>query len=389
MNVPKLSFPRRFKSRYGMKSWPKASCAALLKVSDCTEILLYLKRCAGLPETAVVWEKVKVSALVKSTINRKIWFHATTLALLFLVGFAVLISLARIISDISIRLELKINEAAFNLLFAALLSAIVLLFWKRRSVGRDRSVLFRDYFSDGLTDDQKSRLEQAIVLLKENSVQLFEVGNYEKLYPIGSIGWTADNWFLLLTGNEKDRLGIWMDSQHPLGNILVRRDFNKYDSRHPQTLDHPNAQLNESSNSNPVSQNELFWERIKGPNSQYLFSCQIRLETFINRIDRFSLSHFNLAWLEAITTLQDNYSEYKEYLGGRLDLGQRKDFERIFTPIFTEISDRYKLALQTSAISNTEKLDTYGFGVDNTRKFLTGRNKNIDDWIGRNCPKSS
>jgi len=389
MSVPKLSISRRYRSRYGIKPWPTASYAEMLKVSDCTDILLYLKRSAGLSDDAVVWDRVKINALVKSTIKRKIWFHATTLALLLLTAGVLLISAARIFSEFSTVRELKITETEFNLLFAGFTSAIILFFWKRRSVGRDRNALFRDYFSEGLNASQKLKLEQVILRLKENSVQLFEIGNYEKLYPVGSIGWSADNWFLLLTGNEKDRLGIWMDSQYPLGSIVVTKDTSTEKTSLHKTSNESTEQLNDLSDSNDFCENELMRERVKGSNSRYIFSNKVRLETFINRIDKFALSHFYAAWLEAINVLLDNHEAYKEYLEGKLDLGQRKEFERLFTPIFAEISDKYKVAHQSATISEREKLDIYGFGVDNTRKFLTGRNKNIDDWIGRNTPKSS
>jgi len=394
MRTLRLSFKRRFRSRYGMKSWPTALPALSIKLSECTDVISYLKLCAGIPEDTVIWDRMKIDELIKSVKNRMVWFHLTTFGLLLLVAFVILLSAARIISENSASYHLKISETVVNLVLAGLMTGIALLFLKRRSVGRDRRGLnFIEYLSEALSIDQKSELAKAIMKLKEDEVQLLEVGNYEKLYEVALVGWTAENWFLLLTSAEKDRSAIWLDSQHPLGNLMVSKK-SVCENRIPLEEDLVKGSNDKEGRSPTLiaeneNESELFWERIRGLNSRYILSRKSRLKTFIDSIDKFKISHFHSAWLEAMIVLLANYDAYIEYIKGNLNLEERKRFERILTPIFAKISDNYKKAFETTPVLEREKIDTYGYGIDNTRKFLTGRNENIEDWIGKNTPNFS
>jgi len=392
MRTLRLSFKRRFRSRYGMKSWPTALPALSIKLSECTDVISYLKRCAGIPEDTVIWDRMKIDELIKSVKNRMVWFHLTTFGLLLLVAFVILLSAARIISENSASHHLKITETVVNLILGGLITGIALLFLKRRSVSRDRRELnFIQYLSEGLTIDQKSKLAKAIMKLKEDEVQLLEVGNYEKLYEVALVGWTAENWFLLLTNNEKDRSAIWMDSHPPLGDLMVSK---KSVCENTIPLEEELIKgSNDKKERSPIllAENgcDPFWERIRGLNSRYIFSKKSRLKTFIDSVDKFKISHFHSAWLEAMIILLANYDAYIEYIKGNLNFEERKRFERILTPIFAKISDNYKKDFATTPVSEREKIDTYGYGIDNTRKFLTGRNDNIEDWIGKNIPNFS
>jgi len=360
----KSEYLSRFKSKFGLRGWPSYDIAKQLKMHNCVEVLDYIKNLAGIPLEQAIWDVEKIRKLVRSTIKRKIFFSLTFAAMwlcLFLATCSLIFILSCILREEACNTQTLKNGRLW--LGAASLSAAG-LFLLTQNIGRDtRNESFIDYLSPNLTPQQKLNIIEVINELKKKELALYEASNYEVIRNIPAISWRAENWFLLLTENEKDRLAIWLDGQYPLGQLLIKK----------------------SSKRGKKSITGSVWDKIELPNMRLLFSSKERLNNYITSMQQGTLNKDQKNWYEGTQVLLENHTVYHKYLDGKLDSKNRDDFYSKFTPIFARQSKKYESQLKTLGL---KKMDLSTLGENGTSRFLHGKNENIERWVKNNLPKS-
>lgn len=214
----------KLRPRYALKNWPLYATEDRLLLSDCIEILPYLKTQAKIAKNLALWDDKKTKKLLRAIKKRKIW-HAFVFFPMIIAAFISVIIFLSALACIFSGNKCAANYGQYiNLSFgvAALITAALYLLAQSISRYND-DVIFSDYLSSDLSPKQRKNAIKGILEVKGEMVQLFEVANYETLRRIPKISWKAENWFLLPTENEADRRGIWLNGIYPKGKIYVQK----------------------------------------------------------------------------------------------------------------------------------------------------------------------
>lgn len=351
-----FSFPN-IKPRYGMRKWSQHQHAEPLALSDCIEIVEYLKLKANIPIQQDIWDLEKVAQLVAKTKWRKLGFfssHAVFIFLAPIMGVIFLLGLSCALSGEAC--TSKLSMLRFNSILLSGSFVAICVLWFKNAVSRDRqNTNFSEYFSPTLTREQREILRRSILELKNNNRTIFEFGNYEVFRKVSEISWTAENWFLLLTGNEHDRFAIWLDGAYPKGKLHLESNATSANTNDGET-----------------------WSKVKSPNTRYIVSDRKRLLWFIQTVENISLKENHAGWLAGLKLLYDHHDIYKRYLDKKLSSEERNEFLDTITPVFARISRNFKKEVAKSGI---DAVDLNAFGATGTMNFLHGRNENIENWI--------
>lgn len=389
----------KLRPKYGLKNWPRYGLEQELSLSDCIDIIPYLKVQTGVSESQNLWDDEKVNVLSKTTRNRKRWYGVATISLsvcALISAYVLLLALVCIFSGIECEASLG---RYINLAFALFTFITTSFYLWGQSISRDKhNVVFSDYLNSDLSSDQKQAVIQAILQIKRETAQLFEIANYESLRKIPKIFWKAENWFLLLTENEKDRRAIWLKGIYPKGKIYipesvaasrshlcmgVQKDIAPPVGFSEATKAFPDQAKNKVDDTPDfvlVALGEIGepWAKLKKPYSKYLYSEKARLKDFVERMKAVKKNKFQTAWHNAMMMLLDSYSDYPKYL---TDSHAGRKFEEKFIHVFALISDDYH---KTQNKGTTLTAKHYDLGIGGTRKFLLGNQENIENWIRQN-----
>lgn len=330
-----------------MKNWPNCIPAPEVELAVCIKVTNYLKKCAGIHDDQAIWNSIKIKELLKTTRNRKLVFFCLKGLIVFVVPLTIavyLIGLGCALSGEGCVSEFS-KARYFGILIAFNLLTIA-LFWAKREISRIKhETNFVDYLSPKLSARQKLLLASKIKGLKTKKSQFFTTDNYENLLNVPSMFLTAENWFLLLTENEKDRFGIWLDREYPKGKIFIEE---------PKT----------TSVHSP-------WDKLSDNNFRMIVSDEQRLRNFITVKKNEPLVRNQRQWILAFEILLDNHENYQLYLLNKLP--NRDEFFYLFTPIFAKISEHPSKSIPDAKINE--------IGAKGTEKFLKGRNINIEKWL--------
>ena len=336
----------------GMKNWSRADPTETFKLSDCFKLLVYLRQVADIAPDQEIWDRVKIDFLKTETRKRKIKFFigfALALFALLLTAIFYLIGLLCALSGNSCSSTIPNNY--YIVLIVSSLITMGLFFWKR-SVGRNHyNTDFQTYFHPNLTYEQKKALTDAIFSLKNNQISVYELDNYENPKKLSSIAWKAENWFLILTDQESDRSGIWLDGQIPLGDLYIVKQKRKLT---PKTPNSP-------------------WDKLQLPGFRFHVSDFDRLKTLIRKKKNIPLERNQPAWIEGLEKLASVYSDYVTYLKGEMTVSELREFEKLFSATFAVIAKD-----KTKRDSNA---DLHDIGHKGAKNFLRGRNTSLEEWI--------
>ena len=209
---------KELKSPYGMKTWSGYTDASPLLLSDCVDLIEHVKELANIPHGQNIWDLEKIAKLVSATRWRKFGYFAL-IPSIAIFGFlaATLFVLGLFCAWSGEICTSEMPMPRFYLFFIATSFATAGLLLAKNTISRDRretNIMY--YFSPILSMEQKRILVDTITTLRKNNRVLYAAGNYDVLQKIPIISWTAENWFLLLTQNEKDRFAIWLDGAYDL-----------------------------------------------------------------------------------------------------------------------------------------------------------------------------
>jgi len=371
----------KIRPKYSLKNWPVFIVENQIDFSNCVEVVSYLKDLVDIPEDQSLWNEEKNRTLIRSIKRRKSWYGC----LFFTMVFSSIVSF--IILALSVTCIYSTDECStslgrhLNLAFGtgAFISAGLCL-WSQKFSQDSREISFIDFLSPDLSEQQNKILVDAIKKMKRETVQLFEVVNYESLRQIPEISWKAENWFLLLTENEKDRYGIWLKGYYPKRKIFIEKPLSVNAT---ETLEAPEAPeaLDEDINviiSDALHQIIAPWDKLKKPYSRYLYSDEGRLKNFVEKMEDQKKTKFKTTWLAAMRILLERYRDYSKYL---VDTYVESDFEKHFVDVFAQISDDYR---KTQTDETKVKNNHYELGIAGTTKFLLGNHENIEKWIQKN-----
>lgn len=362
MNYSLSSVLQGMKSPYGMKNWGSYPIATDLDFSNCMDLVEHIKEQAGILPEQDIWNHEKTIKLVSSTKWRKFFYFAVWPAIIFFgIAAAIIMVLLLVCIWSGNSCASEPSTTLLTLAFMATSFATVGLLWIKTYLSRDRrQVEIMDYFASDLSVDQKRNIVDIIRKLKEQNHQLYVAGNYDVLRSLPSISWTAENWFLLFSENERHRFAIWLDGSYPVGRLLIR--VSKRGAKKTGTV----------------------WDKVKLPNTKLLFSQKDRIIQAVKNSGELKLNPHQIVWREGLVVLNKNYDEYLNYLEKTLDSAARKAFLSKFTPIFAVLSKNYKHQINTIG---KEKLDLHALGASGATKFLRGTNENIDRWIDTIMPR--
>jgi|GEM_PF-7127244 len=248
-----------------IRSWGDPVPAEKVKFENCKEVLQYLKGQSNISRQKTIWNREKINELNKSVKWRKIryglyHFLATILFVSSLLIFVILLS--------------KGLTGAL-LIPASLLLAASCLALLRNKTGRDKgSTSFEDYLSDELSLKEKTKLANAINSLQLESDKFFWKGNYNKLFEIPVHALHAENWFLLLTGIEKDRKSVMLKDKVPTGEVLFLHSP-KIITRNTRSFDIQNQRMSTAAKTKSLY-NEIRKSTAKG--QKLRVGKQVRLE---------------------------------------------------------------------------------------------------------------
>ena len=345
-----------FNSGLRIENWSYSE-ADELRLTQCVGVVEHLKRRANIPLDQPIWDNAKVAKLVVGTKKRKaIYFLVFGLAgasglagCIFLVLTIACIFDGKQCSDVTEHL----NGICFSI---ALVIASGSLIWLRK-IGRNLPpVNFEDFLSEELSEEQKNILVREIRAIKNAEETLYELGSYEKFRKIDAICWRAQNWFLLLTENDKDRSGIWLDKRHPAGKLYMKIKRN-----------------NEQGQSMNV-----VWEKIYLENTRYIYSNLDRLNSFIEYQSKQALKPKPQVWLEGFKALSENRDDHINYLNRTITPNARVVFFDKLTRVLAKNSNRYKKEVASNGVEGVNYHDLGGSGAT---RLLHGQNENIEKWI--------
>ncbi|MGB0908006.1 MAG: hypothetical protein ACPGVT_10975 [Maricaulaceae bacterium] len=362
MRLSFLSFFRKLRSPYRMKTWGHYDPVSDVKLSGCIGVIEYLKDRANIPPEQVIWNQEKIKDLVTSIKRRKIgFFIVAPVAALLGVTAAILLILCLICAWAGDGCVSRPIMRHLSAAFIAVSFAAVWLLRVKTSLSRDRRLTqISDYLLPDLTVDQKRDFIDAAKALKVEHRQLYIAVNHDVLLSVPLLSWTAENWFLLLTDNERHRFGIWLDGSYPLGKLYVYNP--KRASRKTGTV----------------------WDKISLPHANFLFSDKDRLGKAIKAADILTLEPHQTVWREGLIALYENHEDYEKYLDKIMDSTDRERFFGKFTPIFAVLSKSYKR--ECDAVG-AENINVAVLGESGAKKFLRGRNDNIEKWIKTLMPR--
>ena len=353
---------QRIKSPYGMRNWAAFREVSDLNLKECMELIKYLKEQADIPLEQNIWDEEKVLALVALTKRRKLLYFVVWAAIILSGIIAVIVLMlgfACIYSGITCTSNPLMKRINISFLAASLVT--IGLLWIKTHLSRDRRQLqIMDYLASDLSTIQKRNLLNVFNELKEENRQLYIAGNYDVLRSVPRISWTAENWFLLFTENERHRFAIWLDGRYPVGRFFVRVT------------------------KRAVKKTGTVWDKVKLPNTKLLFSQKEQLMQAVKDSGELDLNPHQKVWREGLVILAKNYDEYLKYLEKTLDSAERKLFLSKFVPIFAVLSKNYKY--QLDAIGK-ENIDLDELGASGATKFLRGTNENIDKWLETIMPR--
>ena len=389
MHIKKLS---KLRPKYGLKSWPLYSVEQQLFLTDCVEITSNLKAKAGISNNQALWDDEKINKLLKTIRNKKAWYAVikslmVVSALMSAVIFLLALACIFLGNDCAVSYGGYINLAFGTAAFITAGSFLII-----QNISRDnRDVIFSDFLSSDLSLEQKKLVIKAILKIKREAAQLFEVANYESLRKIPKISWKAENWFLLLTENAVDRRAIWLKGVYPKGKIYVAKPIaisalqpclgvQKNITPSVESSKNPNNTVDDTPEFILVALDKLGdpWGELRKPYSKYLYSDKARLQAFVESMKPAKKSKFQTAWHNAMMMLLDSYDGYTKYLA---DSQTERGFEEKFVQIFALISDDYRKK-RTENIKLKDK--NYELGISGTQKFLQGKHDNIENWIREN-----
>ena len=339
----------KFQTKYGLKNWPNSKATTGISLYDCVGAIAHLRKQSNVPDGATLWDLEKVSKLVEGTKSRK---RRCALFNPFMWAFGV-ISVVIFLVLILYILTARLSLPSFLIwIFGCALVIFMSLFFSIQNLSRDmRDIKIADYFSSTLSNQQKEAFVKEIHKLKRNITPLFEITNYDRILEIPDISWKAENWFLLFTENEKDRVAIWLDGRYPRGELLIQKN----------------------ANSNRSLSREECWKKLQLENFQNLVSSYDLLEKFIGAMKGAPLKGNQLYWLQGLETILENYTEYQRYLLGTLSAERREQFFKKFTPIFAKASK--------SKLKHRSDVDVDNIGQEGAINFLRGRNTSLEKWI--------
>ena len=340
-----------------MKTWSGYTDASPLLLTDCIDLIEYLKEVANIPHGQNIWDLKKIAQLVSATRLRKFGYFAVIPSIAF-IGFiaATLFVLGLICAWSGETCTSEMPMPRFYVLLISASFATVGLLLAKNVISRDRrETNIMHYFSPILSMEQKRSLVDAITTLRNNNRELYAVGNYNVLRKIPIISWTAENWFLLLTQNEKNRFAIWLDGAYPKGRLYL-----------------------ESDRTNISTKGTGIWSKVKRRYIRHIVSDRNRLMKFIKSVENISLNEHQATWLTGLKILYDNHGIYVRYLSKNLGTKERNEFLDKLTPVFGKVSKNFKKEVSSVGIG---MIDLHSLGAEGTEKFLHGRNENIDNWI--------
>ena len=349
----KFQFPR---FKYGMQAW-SYKIAHDVSLSQTVEVVQYLKEKANIAPEQGLLSAEKNADLVSNVKSRKLTYFIV-FPFLCLSGACSIILFALAFACVLDGKKcsapgpewLVVGFAIASIVFAGLLLIT-------NNISRDRrEVFFDDQLSDELSANQIRDLAREARELKNNSTPLFEVCNYDRFRELGTNSWTAENWFLLLSSNEETRQGVWLDGRAPVGKIYIMAD-----------------QLDED-----LEGADFPWSRVYSKSFRKLVSNKDKLESFIDKKKQLPLSDKKRVWLETFEELLEDHISYKDYLSKTMTSTDRDIFLNKLARILAQNSDRYSESLAQQGV---DKIDYVKIGASGTKKFLFGRNENVENWI--------
>ena len=336
----------------GIRNWKRLPPVQDIALCKCFVLPSYLRKAAGIPLEHPLWDRAKIDTLLTSMKIRKIKYFFVFAAIamcmliivaLYLIGFFCALKGNTCVSSIPNRY--------YFFLVGALSSLVGLIFWKRRIERFHPKTKFQDFYHPNLTPEQREILTKEILKLKDNRTPVYEVGPYEELRAMDSMFWTADNWFLILTENEKDRAGVWLDGRAPLGDLMIKDYFKD----------------------NSLVVKNTVWDKLQLPAFRFLVSDIVRLRRFIQSKKKTPLVRNQPFWVEGFEKLEQVYSDYPRYLAGKMLAPELKSFENNFSPIFAKISKNKS--------KHEPDANLLHIGHIGAKNFLRGRITSLEKWI--------
>ena len=346
----------KFNSGLRIENW-SYSDADQLRLTQCVGVLEELKIRANIPFDQPIWDNAKVAKLVVDTKKRKaVYFLLFGVACASgLAGCIFLVLTIACIFDGKQCPDVTEHRIATCFCITLVITSILLI-WLRKIGRPSRRINFEDYLSTDLSEKQKNDLVREIRALKNSEESLYELGAYEKLRKISSISWRAENWFFLLTENDKDRFGIWLDHGYPAGTLFMKiKQNNKRDE-----------------------EKNVVWEKLYLKNTRYIYSDLDRLNSFIEYQSNQALKPKPQVWLEGITFLSENRDDHINYLKGTMTPEARDVFFDKLTKIMAKNSNRYNKEVSLKGI---EGINHHDLGDSGVTRLIHGQNENIEKWI--------
>ena len=206
-----LTFSNSFKDPHTIGNWGPLIIDESSKYDVEKEVTDYLKTKAGIPQETALWNRDKITTLVQVSKSRKRKYFLSSVIppVLFTSG--------------SLLLLFWIQREEYFLFFIAFtlcLSATIMWKLKTKFTINHSPIIIENFFSEKLKQKEKELLSIAIRDIQKSG-ELFWNGNHDKRYKIPKDAYTAENWFLLLTGIESDRKGIFLEGRIPTGSIKI------------------------------------------------------------------------------------------------------------------------------------------------------------------------
>ena len=346
----------KFNSGLWIENWSYVE-ASHLRLVECVGVTEELRRRANIDLSQPIWNDSKVSKLVANTKKRKILYSLVFAGfwLSVLIACILLVLMTACIFDGQKCPDIIQYRILSSFCIASVIAA-GLLIWIRK-IGRNPRLLdFEDYLSADLSEENRDTLKQEIRALKNAEEELYEIGTYEKFRKIDPVSWRAENWFLLLTENEKDRSGIWLDQHHPIGTLYMRVKRN-------------------------IKRGEIddvVWGKVYLEYTRFVFSERSRLSSFIDYQSNQTLNQKQKVWLEAFEFLFRNREAHISHLNRTLTHEGRAAFFDQLTRILAKNSNRYSKEVASKGL---EGIDYHDLGGSGATRLVHGQNENIEKWI--------
>ena len=221
MAINVISKIRRATLAYGMGNWAGHFDETDLKLTDCVNLIDYLKHQSSIPPEQELWCSRKIAKLVTEAKWRKLGFFAAHTLIIFCAILAVAMSLL----TLECSLAADMCAASTPKIQFGLVGTFVATFalWQlKKAIARDRrQTAVADHFSPTLSEEQKENLLREITYLEHKTSPIYEARNHKTLRKFPEASWLAENWFIILTPNECDRYAIWLDGFYPKGELYI------------------------------------------------------------------------------------------------------------------------------------------------------------------------